>query len=131
MARYRITTLVDITRSNPMRGETDKLKLGQQANFNSLIQAIGLRANVEWLEDPKYYLGALPDPFDGKAAYWTWEFYVERDDVFMTEDNPVLLLINDLHGVPVVDNLTNTAEIRPAAFQTKNGHTNTHIMILK
>jgi hypothetical protein len=44
MARYKITTLVDITRTNPSRAETDVLKIAQQANFNSLIQAEDLCA---------------------------------------------------------------------------------------
>jgi hypothetical protein len=130
MARYNITTLIDITRSNPDRTDTDSLKLGQQANFNSLIQAIGLRANPEWRIDPKRFTGQLPEPFKGKAAYWTWEFDSERDDVFLEDNNPVGLLIKDLHGVPVVPDLTNTADITPAAFQTVNGNANTHVDII-
>jgi hypothetical protein len=130
MARYKITTLIDITRTNPDRSETDNLKLSQQANFNSLIQAIGLRANPEWRIDPKMQKGQLPEPFDGKATYWTWEFDSERDDVFLIDNNPVGLLVEDLHGVPVIPDLTNTTDITPAAFQTRNGHTNTHIEII-
>ena len=52
MPRYKIITLVDITRTNPDRSERDQLKVSQQANFNSLIQAIGLRSNVDWERDP-------------------------------------------------------------------------------
>lgn len=130
MARYKITTLVDITRSNPGRTETDQIKLGQQSNFNSLIQAIGLRANPEWRIDPKMHSGQLPEPFDGKATYWTWEFDCERDDVFLYKDNPAGLLIDDLHGVPVLSELKNSADITPAAFQTINGNANTYIEII-
>jgi hypothetical protein len=130
MARYKITTLIDITRTNPDRSETDKLKLSQQANFNSLIQAIGLRANPEWLVDPKMVIGQLPDPFNGKAAYWSWEFDSDRDDVFLEDNNPVGLLIKDLHGVPVIPDLANTTDITPAAFQTANGNTNTYVEII-
>jgi hypothetical protein len=70
MARYRIVTLIDITRSQPAREETDQTLLGQQANFNSLLQAIGLRSNVTWLRDPKKHTGRLPDPASGKATHW-------------------------------------------------------------
>ena len=69
MPRYQITTLVDITRTDPTRSETDKLKLAQQANFNSLLQAIGLRSNVAWVKDPVMKTGRLPDPLDGAAAH--------------------------------------------------------------
>lgn len=130
MPRYKVTTLVDITRSNPDRDSTDQLRLRQQANFNSLLQAIGLRANPTWLSDPKQFEGRLPEPFEGKGTYWIWEFDSERDDVFLEDTNPVGLLIKDLHGVPVISDLTNTADITPAAFQTRNGHTNTHIAII-
>ena len=119
MARYQIITLVDITRSNPSRSETDKTKLGQQANFNSLVQAIGLRSNVLWVNSPKEKNGALPRNIDGKAVYWTWTFDVERDDVFLRDGNSVALLIDDLNGVPVIPNLNNSVELDPACFISK------------
>ena len=129
MARYEIITLIDITRSNPSRSETDKTKLGQQANFNSLIQAIGMRSNIEWHSDPKMITGRIPDQ-DGKAAYWEWQFETERDQVFEAEGDPVRLLIEDLHNVPVVANLLNSKDIHPAAFQTKSDNANTWITII-
>lgn len=130
MARYKIVTLIDITRSHPARDEIDPVKLGQQANFNSLIQAIGLRSNVEWNRDPKKYTGTLPDDIDGKAVHWIWEFDCEREDVFLKDNDPCGLLKEDLHGVPVVDLLENSVDIHPAAFQTRNGNQNTWITII-
>lgn len=131
MARYKIITLVDITRSNPSRNETDKLKLGQQANFNSLLQAIGLRANVYWDVDPKRNTGSLPLPLVGKAIHWTWEFDVELEDVFKKEQDSVGLLKEDLHGVPIINQLNNSADIHPSAFQTQGENTNIWIYVLE
>lgn len=130
MARYQLITLVDITRSQPAKSETDKIKLGQQANFNSLIQAIGLRSNVEWDYDPRKYNGRLPEPATGKAAHWVWHFYCEREDVFLKDNNPVALLLNDLNGVPVVPVLENSADISPAAIQTSGDKTNTWVSLM-
>ena len=130
MARYKIITLIDITRSNPTRSETDPLKTGQQANFNSLQQAIGLRSNLAWSWDPKCELGSLPPPLEGKAAHWIWEFDTERDEIFSKDNDPVGLLVDDLHGVPIIDNLENTVDILPAAFQTKGNNINTWISII-
>lgn len=127
MERYKVITLVDITRSQPSRNETDRLKLGQQSNFNSLMQTIGLRANVVDFVDPVYKKGTLPDPFDGKAAYWTFEFTVEQDNVFGTQDNPTLLLDQDLHGVPAVDQLNNTIDMKVSVFDTKSSNMNTFV----
>lgn len=124
MPRYKIVTLVDITRSDPARYETDRIKLGQQANFNSLIQAIGLRSNVTWDVDPKRHSGSLPLPLVGKANHWTWEFNVEQEDVFLKDGDSVGLLTEDLHNVPVVDQLNNSVDLYPAAFQTKGESAN-------
>ena len=124
MPRYRVVTLVDITRSNPSRAETDPIKLGQQANFNSLVQAIGLRANIEWRVDPVMNVGVLPYPIDGKATHWIWEFDVEREFLFQKGSDPVGLLLDDLNGVPILNRLKNSADIDPAIFQTKNSSQN-------
>lgn len=130
MARYKIITLVDITRTDPGRSEVDQLRANQQANFNSLIQAIGLRANVSWDTDPKMNTGTLPNPFNGKANHWIWEFDVEREDVFLQNGDPVGLLMQDLHGVPIIADLKNTADIYPPAFQTKGNNANTTVFIM-
>ena len=124
MPRYQIVTLVDITRTNPTRAETDQHLLAQQANFNTLLQAIGLRANVSWDIDPVESSGSLPYPLEGRANYWTWTFEVERDQVFAKDGNPVGLLLDDLHGVPVIGQLNNSIDIDPAVFQTQGPNTN-------
>ena len=123
MARYKIITVVDVTRTNPAREETDRIVLGQQANFNSLIQAIGMRSNITWIRDPQQHTGRLPIG-PGKATYWIWEFDAEREDVFLDQDDPVALLVNDLDGVPIVDHLNNTVELTPAVFKSRGDNTN-------
>ncbi len=130
MARYKIVTLIDITRSQPSRDDVDPIRIGQQANFNSLLQAIGLRSNVEWARDPKKHTGSLPDRIGGKATHWIWEVDCEREDVFLKDNDPVGLLVDDLHGVPVIADLENSADIDPAAFQTKNDNQNTWLTII-
>jgi hypothetical protein len=124
MPRYQLITLVDITRTNPTRSETDQYKLGQQANFNTLLQSIGLRSNVTWDTDPTEVTGVLPHPLNGKANHWIWIFEIEREDTFLKAGNPVGLLLEDLHGVPVVDQLNNSVELIPAAFQTQGPNSN-------
>ncbi len=130
MERYKIISLVDITRSGVSRADSNRLKIGQQANFNSLIQTIGLRANVEWDYDPRKYDGRFPEPVDGAGTYWLWEFTVERNSVFLAGSDPVGLLLNDLDNVPVVGDLENTVEISPAAFKTRGPKTNIWISII-
>ena len=124
MERYKVISLVDITRSRASRSETDKIKIGQQSNFNSLIQAIGIRANIDWDQDPKQSDGRFPDPIEGAGTYWTWEFMTERVSVFLKDNDPVFLVNEDLHAVPVVNGLNNTVDITPSAFQTKGERRN-------
>ena len=129
MPRYRITTLIDITRAEVARDEQDLKKQSQRSNFNSLIQAIGLRANPEWVTDPRRSEGRLPEPFNGKGSWWVWEFDAEREDIFLKDKDPVGLLKDDLHGVPIIANLEETAEIQPAIFNLENS-INTHVEII-
>lgn len=130
MARYKILTLIDITRSKPSREEKDLLRIGQQSNFNSFLQAIGLRSNIEWNRDPIKLTGRLPHPAEGKANYWTWEFDCEREDVFLRNSDPVALLVEDLHGVPIVNNLENSEDFVPAAIQTLGDNINTWVQVI-
>ena len=130
MQLFKLVSVVDITRSCPSRSETDHLKLGQQANFNSLIQAIGIRSNVEWEQDPECHTGRLPDAIDGAATHWVWEFSVERDFVFRLDNDPVGLLLEDLQGVPVINRLNNSVDIMPSIFQTKGQHINIWISLI-
>jgi hypothetical protein len=130
MARYQIVTLVDITRTGPSRSETDQRLLAQQANFNSLVQAIGLRSNVAWQRDPIKHTGRLPDPASGKATHWIWEFDCERDQIFLHNDDPVYLLAHDLNHVPVIVDLENSEDIDPAAFQTQGDMINTWVTMI-
>jgi hypothetical protein len=130
MQRYRITTLVDITRSQASRTETNKIKIGQQSNFNTFLQSIGLRANITWHQDPVKHTGRLPEPLEGKADHWVWEVDVESQDVFLKDDDPVGLLRDDLHGVPVVNNLENSVDLSPAAIQLKGNNQNTWVEII-
>jgi hypothetical protein len=130
MQRYKIISLVDITRSLPSRVESDNIKIGQQANFNSLLQAIGLRSNIEWDSDPIQQSGRLPENIDGKAVHWIWEFTSERDQVFQKDLDPVGLLLTDLHGIPVVTGLNNSIELTPPMFQTKSNNQNTWVYLI-
>jgi hypothetical protein len=130
MAQYQIVTLVDITRSLPARQVATGIQRSQQDNFNSLLQAIGLRSNVAWAADPKKHTGALPADIAGKAVHWIWHVDCEREEVFLRDGDPCALLKDDLHGVPVIDQLENSVELTPAAFQTRNGNCNTWVTLL-
>jgi hypothetical protein len=122
MPRYNIKTFVDITRSNPDRDNDDPIAKGQQSNFDSLVQGIGLRANVSWVSDPTQEI-------EDEKKYWIWNFDVEQEDVFTLGDNPVGLLEQDLHLVPIIKNLTNEVSVKPM-FLTKGNDTNIWVSLV-
>jgi hypothetical protein len=130
MQIYEIITLVDITRSNASRSETDPILKGQQANFNTLLQSIGMRSNVEWKIDPKAKDEHLPIEGRGKIKHWTWQFECERNDVFNDGKDPVGLLLNDLNGVPIIELLTERYDLTPPAFITKGEKPNTWVKLI-
>jgi hypothetical protein len=130
MPRYRITTLIDITRTDAKKSDNDQYRLAQQDNFNSLRQSIELRSIVSWHRDPVKHNGRLPDPLDGKASYWIWEFETERDDLFLRDNDPVALLKEDLHGVPIIDGLDETVNFEISAMQTQGQMINTWVAII-
>jgi hypothetical protein len=130
MPRYRITTLIDITRTDAKKSDNDQYRLAQQDNFNSLRQSIELRSIVSWHRDPIKHHGRLPEPLDGKAAYWIWEFETERDDLFLRGNDPVALLKEDLHGVPIINGLDETVDFEISAMQTQGQMVNTWVAII-
>lgn len=130
MPRYKIITLVDITKTGATKTQGTEMQLKQQSNFNSLRQATELRSNIFWHTDPKKHNGQLPEHLDGKCIYWHWEFEVEQLDIFLENNNPVKLLLDDLHGVPVINNLTNSETISPAIIQTHGNTINTWVFLI-
>jgi len=130
MPRYRITTLVDITRTDAKKSDLDPVRIRQQQNFNSLRQTIELRSNVSWHQDPKKYTGALPHPFKGKANHWIWDFETEREDLFLRDEDPVALLKEDINNVPIITGLEETADITPSALITLGESFNTVVEII-
>lgn len=118
METYQIITTVDITLYSQEEYESSPLSKNQRANFSSLIQAIGLRSNLEWMGNPVKHTGSLPEPIIGKATHWIWEFITERDQVFLKDTDPVGHLLDDINGVPIIANLDDTVDLHPAAFCT-------------
>jgi hypothetical protein len=130
MERFRLITLIDITRTRAPRSEINLKKIKQQANFNSFLQTINLRSNIDWHKDPVKKTGQLPYPLEGKADHWIWEFETERDEIYLKNGNPVGHLLDDLDSVPIINDLENTVGINPSIINTKGNLANTWIEII-
>ena len=85
-----------------------------------------MRSNVTWDRDPAAKMGRVSDQ-DFKAMHWNWEFFVEREQVFLKDNDPVGLLKSDLDGVPIVSGLGDSVELTPACFFSQGDRVNTWI----
>jgi hypothetical protein len=115
--KINLYTLVDITETGERKGP-NKIAVGQQTNWDTLIQVIGLRANpepagVEIKEESIKDLDFGTD-YKGKQRYWIFKF--ELPDGSTTVD----LLKDDFDLVPYISDLTETFANGVHAFLTKN-----------
>ena len=95
-------TFVDLA-GNPIRNEQDwNCSRNQQRNWETVTQIISLRTQVFELTDPVKNLD-----------HWQFEFSVETPSVFGTSEDPMAVLIQDSHHVPMLNKLDNTAELPP------------------
>jgi hypothetical protein len=113
--KFILHTLIDITETGERKGP-NKIAIGQQSNCDSVIAAIGLRANPEliMLKEQEESISKLGfgKSFTGKHKYWTLEFNMPE------ASTSVELLQKDFDLVPIVTDLNETAKINISVFQT-------------
>lgn len=115
--KLKLYTLVDITQTGQRKGP-DKVAVGQQTNWDTLVQVLGLRANPEptGLTEREESIKDLEfgSEYKGKQKYWIFEF--NMPDGSTTID----LLKDDFDLVPYISDLTETFANGVHAFLTKN-----------
>ena len=127
MEFIEIQTLIDITMTRVSRpSQGTQLQLDQQRNFTTLAQCIELRSIVS------YDLGPVCEKIDvknlgfgtnykGKNLIWTFRFRPDRSMVYIDDSgDPLGHLINDLHEVPIIKNLTESINIDKPIFDIKD-----------
>ena len=117
--RFIIDTVVDVTETNARRGQAEKFSLDLQANYNTLLQTIGLRCNAEPIsltatikDVSKLGFG---DAIKGKQRVWTFEFNNPYEGALTVD-----MLNDDFDLIPIINNLNETANINNSIFSTKN-----------
>ena len=124
MDNIEIKTLVDITDTAVSRpGKGTPLEYEQFRNWSTLRQCIELRSIIEYDVSPICDTIDIKDlgfgsEYKGKHKVWTFKFRPDRKLAYDDENNPVGLLINDLHEVPITKSLTETINIVKAVFFT-------------
>jgi hypothetical protein len=114
---FTLYTLVDITETGERRGQ-DRVAIGEQANYDTLIQVIGLRVNPtpKGIKQHKGSISKLGfgSDFKGSHAYWELRFDIEYGATSLE------MLEEDFDLVPVITQLKETAKINISVFKTKD-----------
>lgn len=122
---YKLYTLVDITHTGQYRNEPGKeADRWREQNFNTVLQTLGIRANVSFNQKPTVLEVAgktVGFDTDEVIRVWRFDFYTERDDILYEVDgDPVGYLKQDFHLVPYIAGLDELMEQNYAVFNTAN-----------
>lgn len=124
METIEIKTLIDVTNTKVIRpNQGTALEHEQFKNFTTMMQCIELRSIVTYddiptVEEVDVKGMGFGSAYKGKHKVWTFRFRPDRARAFEDEGNPVSLLINDMHEIPVIKTLTETINIDKAVFYT-------------
>ena len=118
--QYRIHTTVDITNTRQYRKEEGKEQARlQQQNFDTLINTIGMRSNIEYDYPPKVIVD-YPEKYGmvGKKLcnIWIFDWSVQLDYSFTENGDDVAFLKQDFKLVPYIPELTETIDCKPAMW---------------
>lgn len=134
-----ILTLVDITKTNVTRPtQGSQIEIDQNRNFITLSQCTELRSIMSYVDPPsveniditRFGFGTN---YKGKQRLWTFRFIPDRSGVYRDNDgNDIGLLLDDIHAVPVIKNLTESINMDIAIFDLKdNKNKNTIVKALQ
>ena len=122
--KFKIDTLIDITETNVRRQDNDKFAYKQQANFQTLLQTIGLRCNINYDKSPTFdelNIAKLlfSDKYIGKQKMWTFCFEVEYQEALNID-----MLNKDFDLIPIITGLEETINLNKALFRTTDKERN-------
>ena len=122
---YKLYTLVDITNTRQYQNSAENRQArSQQQNFDTVIQTIGMRANVDYTKPPEVTID-VPKKYNLDGAVlsniWIFEWRVEREFLFLDNGDDVGYLKQLFNLVPYIPNLTETTvSSKPIFLPGKN-----------
>lgn len=125
---YKLYTLVDITHTGQHRVEQGKESARwKEQNFNTVLQTIGIRANISFRSKPEVLdvAGrAVGFNTDAIIRVWRFDFSTEQDQLFELDSDPVGYLKQDFSLVPYIKGLDELMEQHYAVFTTNGDSPN-------
>tara|TARA_B100000927_G_scaffold278613_1_gene261449 strand:+ start:2698 stop:3132 length:435 start_codon:yes stop_codon:yes gene_type:complete len=122
---FKVLTLIDITQTgqNKFKSE-DREAINQQANWNTFLQVLGMRANPYFEFAPKMTKMEIEgfgfgESFKGEQNVWEFDFSVEQEGATSVD-----ALKEDFDLIPVIAGLTESITVNNTAFRTTGNSTN-------
>ena len=120
---YILYTLVDITNTGRFRADPgyDKER-NQQQNFNTVLQTIGMRSNIDYRKRPELIKGVASEygfDFDDTVSIWAFEWSTEREEIWLEDGDHLALLRKDFEFVPYIANLDESMIAKRAVFRSQ------------
>ena len=126
--QYYLYTTVDITNTGQYRSESGKEAVRwKEQNFQTLLQTLGIRANIESYTKPvlKEIAGTVVGFKTSSIIHvWYFEFSTEREFLYESENDPVGYLKEDFNMVPYISGLDESMEQNYDVFVTSGPATN-------
>ena len=127
MEIIEIKTLVDITQTKVDRlTQGSQLEMDQNKNFNILRQCLEMRSIISYDDQPLVETVDIKNlgfgtAYKGQQRVWTFVFNPDRQNVYLDENgNQVGYLVDDVHEVPVIQNLQESINITRSMFDCKD-----------
>jgi len=114
-------SLVDITATGVIRGNSDELERDQQRNWETVVQCMGLRTQPQLIEKPVVLTSELNrfefgDFYTGIHHVWHWVWTIEANGVYDLPGQPLGALMKDFEQVPIITGLEETARFMLPIF---------------
>lgn len=131
---YTGFTLVDITATKVTRFRPEvEHERNQQRNWETAIQALGLRTQPLYIAEPvcktldiSPWENVFGEMYAGEHKVWIFSWAVDREDIFLLENDELGGLCKDFEQVPIINGLDETARFLLPIFHPYGGIKNIH-----
>lgn len=103
MQKISVATMFDCTNSGvrsyrrgDLNDEDWNFKRNQQRNWETVLQCVSLRCQPLNISGPYCFSN------ENDQLYWTFNFEIDRQDIFLQDNDPLGALKADCHGVPML-----------------------------
>lgn len=127
----QVLTLLDEIGQEVRDQRTWERSRNQQRNFETVLQIIGLRTQPMLLDNPSQSVVDLGDynfgaNWNGNHKVWCFKFSVEYVGIFDRDSRDLIALAEDMHHIPCITGLTETASLATPVFVTTGPGTNVY-----